>query len=60
MPPVAKVYHRMALPLAPGVAKMLPLPQKVAGATEGASGLAIMVMVTASLAAVLSHVVVVL
>ena len=59
-PPVSASYHRIVLAFTPSVGVILPDPQKVALAAVGAPGTGFIVMLTGTLAAVLSQPVVVL
>ena len=59
VPPLKALYHRMVLPLTPGVAVMVPVPQMEVLEAVGAAGTALMVSVTAC-RGVLSQIVVVL
>ena len=59
VPPLEALYQRMELPLAPGVAIMVPVPQMEVFDAAGSAGTALMVSVTAC-RGVLSQIVVVL
>ena len=60
VPPVGVVYQLIVLPFTPGVAVMVAEPQAEAGDAVAEPGMEMMVNVTATRAAVLSHPVVVL
>ena len=60
VPPVDALYHRIELPLAPGVALIVPLPHNVVLIAVGAAGIGLIVSVTVTRAAVLSQPVAVL